>query len=390
MGRKAFRASGLTRPVKGFRRNRADGTPYPTLFVDFVYRGRRVNRDSGCRTQKDVQQWAVEQKQAIDREMEAEGGSPLSIEKYRNLTVPDALEMYWGEHLKNARSAKADEYRTARLMRALNGVKLSEMRTAHVMQMVARMRDQNSKRGGKIAAATINRHLTILKAMHTYAADVWELDPPRVAWKKLHQKEPKRVIRAPTPEDVQLLVKYASPRLKPVILMAVLTGLRWAEIKNLKREQTNLARGEMILIGKGNKEVRLPLSSAVISLLSSIPPGNSPYWFDMRGFVRQWDVARRMAGLPTTRFHDLRHAFATWLAKAGTPTMEMQNAMRHSDISMSREYVDAESLKVLPYLERLGEMLKLGMSRNLLRDESKDSSSSEPKRSATGFGSDSD
>lgn len=365
----------MARKVRGFKRKLPNGSFSKTLYVDYVYRGVRVNRDTGCQSAKELPTWVAGTNQQIDQKL-AGALRPLTAE-HRNLTVLEALTRYWDQKLRFSRSAKSEQYLLSRLADMLGAeTKFVDIRTGVIMERVI----VPLKRRG-LTARSINRELDILKAAHRWAQEVWEVeDLPTIAWRRLHQKAPVRLIKAPTVEQIRSLHLNASPRLQPVIQMAVLTGLRLSEIRGLRPKDVDLSAGTMTLIGKGNKEAKLPLSSAAISLLSSMLRENSSQLFDMKNFRKEWDAARTLSGTPDIRFHDLRHAFATLLAANGMGAHGVQKAMRHSDIATQLIYVDADKLLVLPHLDRLAEVVNFDVSPNLLTDES---NSSQPSKSPT-------
>ena len=51
-----------------------------------------------------------------------------------------------------------------------------------------------------------------------------------------------------------------------------------------------------------------------------------------------WDSARRSVGLGDIRVHDLRHAFATRLAEAGTSIYIVSKALGHASVRSSERY----------------------------------------------------
>lgn len=70
---------------------------------------------------------------------------------------------------------------------------------------------------------------------------------------------------------------------------------------------------------------------------------------------RHWKIARRLAGLDTLRFHDLRHVGLTALAEAGLPLRSIMYRAGHSTVeaalvyqhrAQSRNLVEAEALAV--------------------------------------------
>ena len=57
-----------------------------------------------------------------------------------------------------------------------------------------------------------------------------------------------------------------------------------------------------------------------------------------RQLRRAWERIREEAGLDDVRFHDLRHTYAVWCAKAGMPLVELQQRLGHATITMTQRY----------------------------------------------------
>lgn len=53
---------------------------------------------------------------------------------------------------------------------------------------------------------------------------------------------------------------------------------------------------------------------------------------------RAWDYARKKAGVPKLRMHDLRHSFASALVNRGVSIYEVQNLLGHSSINTTKRY----------------------------------------------------
>src|SRR4030095_6318626 len=51
-----------------------------------------------------------------------------------------------------------------------------------------------------------------------------------------------------------------------------------------------------------------------------------------------WEAAVRRAKITNLRFHDLRHTFASWVAKKGRPLKEIQEALGHKSLAMTMRY----------------------------------------------------
>lgn len=343
---------------KGYYRRVVNGKKEPTYTVDFQYKGRRVAARTEFTSEKDVVKWVREAKARIDQE-----ASQPSTQRPGDLTVHEALEKYWTDRLSLAQSANTSKrYMLLTIAERLGErIKLEELSTADVANYVKRRLEEPKRAGkpGKVTEATVVAELAILKAMHNWAREVWEYPVRAIAWGKVRPTVPHTERPAPTIEHVRALVLAApTDRLKHVLMFEALTGLRRGEIRRLTWDKIFLEERRMEVLGKGRKTVQVTMSSAVVSLLSSIPRGKSPSVFDMENFRREWDQARREAGLSRFTFHDLRHFFATALGNMGAPTHHIKEALRHSDISTSLIYTQTEQSQLLPYLERLGETLR--------------------------------
>ena len=335
-----------------YHREQRDGSKSKTIYLRFQYKGVRVDRDTGETTVAGARRKEKQWRQEIDQAV----ASQPSIASLKRMTVGTALARYWTEHLQFKKGASRKELPRLNKIGATIGtdVKLEDLSTALVKAAAARLLASG------INAQTVNRDMRPLKAMHNMARDVWEYPNLRtIAWKKTKVAGPIRVIKAPTVEEIRLLVDNATERLGKVIMFAALTGFRLEEIRNLQWDDLAITEHPATVrsIGKGDKEVMLPLSSAATSLILSIPPGQSSRVFDMTNFVREWNDAKMRAGLAHTRFHDLKHAFATLFRATTKDPLALKDALRHSDINTSLGYAHADNAHLLPSLEAVAQKL---------------------------------
>lgn len=341
-----------------YRRKRPDGSLYETYTVDFIFRKVRVNADTGLRSKAEALKWQTAKKREVAEDL----ASQRLTRRPRSLSLKQALDRYVEEKLGLSRSyKKSEKYVVDKLVTEIGGhLPLHELSTATLSPLVAR------KLRSGLAASTIKRELTILKAMHNHARDVWEYPGLRaIAWRRLAPKGPEVEIKIPGVEKIRELFVAAPPRLGLVIMFAVLTGLRRHEIKKLEIANLDTSKATLRIMGKGQKEATLPLSSAAMFVASSAinlqrsstQLGKLSHVFDMTNFTREWNAARKKAGLRGTRFHDLRHVFASLFRETTKDPLHLMNAMRHSDIDTSLIYVHADKSPLLPSLEKIGEAL---------------------------------
>lgn len=349
-----------------YKRKQRDGSLSETWAARFRYRLRRVDENTFEATKEKARQWIRDKKKEIDKE----AGSRPSLRRNERLTLQTAADRYVEEHLQNQVGARSEMYRLQQIINDLGpDLPLEELTTAHIKALVARR-----MAAGGVAAITANRDRNPIRALHNMARDVWEYPVKAIAWKKTTVKAPKRIIKFPLPEEVKLLVANAvKPRLARVIMFAALTGFRLDEIRELQWTDLQMIEGTMWVtsIGKGDKEVALPLSSATTSLILSIPRGTSSRVFDLGSFGREWAATRDKAGLRRIRFHDLKHAFATLLRQSLKQThgkvdpFMLKEATRHADLATLSIYAHVDNVELLPSLEQVG--AKLSGSLKLLQ-----------------------
>jgi integrase len=114
----------------------------------------------------------------------------------------------------------------------------------------------------------------------------------------------------------------------------------------LRWEDLDLEEGSVTFWITKNGRVRsVPLPKQALEVLVAHPRGDSPYLFKSRlkdnqsTLWRAWDLARKKAKLREFRFHDLRHTFASYLAKSGASLFEIGELMGHRKLESTLIYV---------------------------------------------------
>ncbi|MBI3989111.1 MAG: site-specific integrase [candidate division NC10 bacterium] len=229
--------------------------------------------------------------------------------------------------------ALAEAYlQAARLRCTPRGVEYLESRIPHLLrllparldrltrQVVETYRVTRSQEG--VSNATINREVSVLKAMLNRAMD-WEWLPrnPLTRFKPL--PEPPERIRYLEPAQFRAILAELTLSLQILALTSCLTLLRLSELLSLRWNQFDSSALEVPV--KGGRLKRLPLTLPLISLLSRLPR-LGPWVFTNPTTVRpytsmgvkaSWRRACRRAGIEDFRFHDLRHQGATLLYELG-------------------------------------------------------------------------
>lgn len=239
------------------------------------------------------------------------------------------------------RSARHDRSMLKRLVAELGNLSLDQVTPWRLEQMKSRMRREG------LSGSRVNRYLACLSGLFHRAIDwgIWTGENPckRVA---RYRESPGRV-RYLSGEEIAGLLGACEPQLKPVVVVALGTGMRQGEIFKLLWQDVDLARGLIHVVDSKNGERReVPLGEEVWSLLRELGPqagcklvfghrNGRPHVARMR---RAFERARREAGLEGVRFHDLRHTFASHLVMSGASLFAVQELLGHKTLAMTRRY----------------------------------------------------
>ncbi|MBR1619202.1 site-specific integrase [bacterium] len=159
-------------------------------------------------------------------------------------------------------------------------------------------------------------------------------------------REDNHTIRYLTIEEEKRLfesIDKVAPYLRPIVTMALQTGMRRGEIFNLK--WANIKNGYIELLEtKSGKMRTIPISSTLDNVLKNIPrksiyvfinpKTNKPY-IDVK---KSWKNVLDKAKISNFRFHDLRHTVATRMVEKGIDLLVVRDILGHSLISTTMRY----------------------------------------------------
>ena len=178
--------------------------------------------------------------------------------------------------------------------------------------------------------------------------------------KALGEPEIRRLLEPPFEGTPQALCTHA------LLETAYASGLRLAELRNLRLEQLHLEAGFLTVIGKGNKERVVPVGAAAVAALKRYlaarpslvrPKSPGTVFLTNRGsafaHVTLWkritEAVRRAGVERHVTPHMLRHSFATHLLAHGADLRVIQELLGHSSIATTEIYthVSPEHLRAV-------------------------------------------
>ena len=214
----------------------------------------------------------------------------------------------------------------------------------------------------------VRQSYSLLRAMLTTAVadDVILRNPCAIKGAGVSHATERPVATIP---QILALAEAVPPRYQAFILTATWSSARWGELVALTRDRLDLLHGTMKIdrqlvelrgcrlqpdspkSAAGVRTIHLPphLLPELQHHLATFVPSDCIYVFpNSKGepikrssFRSVWLRARAKAGLPTLRFHDLRHTGNTLAAATGASTRELMARMGHSSIRAALIYQHA-------------------------------------------------
>ncbi len=262
------------------------------------------------------------------------------------LTFQDASVQFF-DH-KPMRGATRRNYQASlvRWHEYVGRLAMSEIDTSHIKKFVS------DRQAAGVGSPAIRQDLAFLSSLFTYAQGLPQgptTNPVR-AYPKRHLSPPKERLRFLNSQDEaeRLLSKLQGVQ-RLIVQVALETGMRSHEVRNLTRAEFDTAN-RLILLGadrnKGKRARAIPLSirlteqlaahSATHSLpwVLANPRTGRPYYDTSPWF----EEACAQAGLVDFRFHDLRHTYASWFLQRGGSLAALQRLLGHRSIQTTMRY----------------------------------------------------
>lgn len=206
----------------------------------------------------------------------------------------------------------------------------------------------------------VNRGMEVVRAILRRAHREWLWIDKVPAIPRL--PEPRRRVRWLTREEADRLVEELPEHLADVVQFTLATGLRKSNVTGLEWSQVDLD-GRVAWIhpdqAKARKAIGVPLSPKAMVVLRRQVGKHPRYVFTYRGNpigevnTKAWKKALARAGIESFRWHDLRHTWASWHVREGTPLMALQELGGWESAEMVRRYAHLGVDHLAEFAERL-------------------------------------
>ena len=319
-----------------------NGKPYYTVRVRLKNHPQVTKTFKKLSGDKGATDWAQR------TETEIREGRYFKTAEAKKHTFADLVDRYIKTELKNY-NAKEQAERKSKLLWWRD--KLGVYSLADVTPpLIVECRDSLAE---SRSPATVVRYLAALSIVFTVAINEWLWLEDNPAKKVKRPTEPDGRTRFLDDDERQRLLiackESSSEWLYMCVILALSTGMRKAELMELKWQDVNLKEGYLILHKtKNGTKRRVPLSGLGLSLLkehAKIKRIDTPLLFpsasnpkkpiDLRSaFLYAMDRAE----VKGFHWHDLRHCTASYLAMNGASLNEIAEVLGHKTLSMVKRY----------------------------------------------------
>jgi YD repeat-containing protein len=283
-------------------------------------------------------------------------------------TTPDSSTMFMQRHGQHKRSYTKSSCYLENLKGYFGKVRISRIAPAHIEAYRLKLQSDKSRRDPKksVSLTTINRQVEILRAMLAKAVR-WGMLTKNPASQVEDFAEDKKRERFLSSDEIRRLLRSTkasdSPTLRPVVYLALQTGMRKAELLNLRWSDINFEASKILVRETKSGEPRqVPMSRQARWLFRKLAARSplSEWVFESHGrdgelgpagdVKTAWQGALTRAQIQELRFHDLRHTFASHFAMRRGDLYALAEILGHSNpkitldryAHLSPEFVQAQ------------------------------------------------
>ena len=227
---------------------------------------------------------------------------------------------------------------------------------AYVKDSENRWDSTNARANKKVCPYTVERYFTGLSALFRWSMEegLIESNPMQTIKKP---KIPRKIVKGLEADKIHTLLSsftcksFTDYRNKAILFVFLDTGLRLAELTNIKLSDLVIENGIIKVVGKGNKErlVRVGLKTQKVlwNYLARRNSDSEYVWLNEDGHPILANGIAQMIRIMGKRLsiemspHKLRHSFAISFLRNGANPFELQIALGHSTLEMTRRYTQA-------------------------------------------------
>jgi integrase/recombinase XerC/integrase/recombinase XerD len=233
-----------------------------------------------------------------------------------------------------------------------------------------------------LSPCTIRAHVETLKAFSSWLFEEGYTDSNKLERLKF-PKVPRKYVEVLSAEEIRKIVSSidtANPvgaRNVAVVIILLDTGIRLAELVNLKCGDVHIEQGYLKVMGKGSRERVVPIGLSAQRVLlryihqarGATMKGDESLFLSTSGVPITINGVRlllerlgKQSGVPRLHAHLCRHTFATNYLLNGGDVFSLQQILGHSSLDMVRRYVTLTSAQVTVQHRKFSPMDRMGLN----------------------------
>jgi integrase len=213
----------------------------------------------------------------------------------------------------------------------------------------------------KRSLGTVHKELGLLRrVLNVAVSNGWLIRNPFSMGDALinpaDEKQRERIITKEEEERLLAVCVDYRAHLRPIVIMALDTGMRLGEMMKLRWRDIDLENRVFNIKALNTKTIRERDGGMSRRLFNELTVMWEHSNKDLEGKVfedsktkadkymnpkKAFDTARKKAGLADVRFHDLRHTHGSRLAARGLPISEIARTLGHTQINTTYRYLNA-------------------------------------------------
>lgn len=241
-------------------------------------------------------------------------------------------------------------------------------------RLVSELRDEllaeESNRGTLKKPATVHRYLSALSCLFSAAVKEFFLLDSNPVFRVIKPKKNRPRARYLSPREINRLLRACRASkidcLYVLVVLALTTGCRHAELTSLRWRDVDFLRKRIILMDTKNKSHKsVSLIPVAFNELKKFKESReieiddflfkTEHKLSKSGKIHtrlHFDKAIKEAGIEDATFHCLRHTCASYLAMNGATHIEIANILGHNSLNMVKRYAHLSSGHLAGVLER--------------------------------------
>ena len=289
--------------------------------------------------------------------------------------LADVIDEVIAESVATLRDKRQDLRFGEEWKRELGSRTLEEVQAADVLRWRRRVMAAASERTHRpLTPGTINKYTTFLAKVYTYANDNgYTTHHPcrssrrgKAGFRKLEDEHREDAVL--TVEQQARLRQVMEPRDYRIVLLAIETGQRQANLFGMRRDWVDLERRVVRIPAESFKGKRwhiARLNASAVRLLREMLDEHDSVWLmpssmsasghldPLAWYRRRWKPAVEKVGLAGLKFHALRATCATRMFEAGATVEEVRQQLGHATVTMVMRYARVVESHRSEVLERM-------------------------------------